>query len=423
MRLRLATTHHRKRTIQQRPSHPQPNPNQYPQPQLQPQPQPKPQPKPQPCPSYRSNGSIVAQRRNLLSSPQQNSSSSIAAPPIKLLLAAFLLLSATAHAQDTDRDGLSDTFEQAILDRFQPTFLIAQHDCSNQPAHFREDLATPTVATEDGTVYGQAFPRATGEIELHFYHLWRTDCGRMGHPLDTEHVSALLRGTGTDPAHWTAVYWYAAAHEDTVCDASQVTRATTLDAETHGPRIWVSNGKHASFLAETLCTHGCGGDRCTSMQPLEPQTTVNLGEAASPMHGSIFIASSRWPLAQKMTRTDFKPATLQRLEALPATDIAWAEPAKRPGQAAILGANRTVDGSLAGGSAGAHGAVTGAHSTDTALTVTAAKTGSALHRTYRNVRHALGTAGRDTVHAVEPASSAPAPSPSMPSPPAKAEPR
>lgn len=325
-----------------------------------------------------------------------------------------------AQAPDTDHDGLSDAFEQGLLERFQPSFLISRHDCSNRPSRFTPAVAVPTVSAQDGTVYGQAFPRAIGEVELHFYHLWATDCGRMGHMLDTEHVSALLRGSGSDPAQWTAVYWYAAAHEDTVCDASQITRAVTVDAQTHGPRVWISNGKHASFLAEDLCTHGCGGDRCSAMEPLQPSALVNLGEAAQPMNGSLFLSSHRWPLAQKMTRTDFKPAMLRRLDALPPTDIAWAEPEKRPGQAAILGANRTVDGTLAGGSGGVRGAATGARSTDTALTLSAGKTGGALQRSYRNVRHALGTAVRDTGRGIR-AVPSPVQSPTTPSPPAPSE--
>ncbi len=313
-----------------------------------------------------------------------------------LLVVCVLLVSAAAGAQDSDHDGLPDAFEQALLQRFEPTLMIAREDCAGRPARFVAGAAVPTVQAEDGTVYGQAFQRGPGEVELHFYHLWATDCGRMGHALDTEHVSALVHGTGQDATMWTATYWYAAAHEDTVCDASQVTRATTLDAVEHGPKIWISRGKHASFLQEELCRHGCGGDRCDRMMQLQTVEVVNLGEAGKPANGSVFASSTLWPLEQKMGRTDFRPALLQRVEALPATDIAWAEPAKRPGEAAILGANRGVDGALTGGGAGAHGAAVGTRQTDVAMTVAASNTGGALGRSYRNVRHALGTAARDT---------------------------
>jgi hypothetical protein len=327
------------------------------------------------------------------------------------LLAALVMAGSAAHAQDSDHDGLPDTFEQALLQRFQPTLLIAHADCAGRPARFEPGISVPTVQSQDGTIYGQAFPRHPGEIELHFYHLWQTDCGRMGHPLDTEHVSALLRGSGEDASNWKAVYWYAAAHEDTVCDASQVTRASTLHAVDHGPQVWISAGKHASFLQAELCHHGCGGDRCEQMETEPAAQIVNLGEVTALANESVFVPSRQWPLAQKMSRTDFRPALLQRVDGLPATDIAWAEPAKRPGQATILGANRGVDGALTGSGAGAHGAAVGTRQTDVAISVAASKTGGTLEHGYTNVRHALGTAARHTRKAIIPTATNPAKDP------------
>lgn len=326
---------------------------------------------------------------------------------LRFVALCLLLACGMLHAQDSDHDGLPDALEQALLQRFQPTLQIAQHDCAGRPARFSPGVSVPTVQAEDGTVYGQAFLRAPGEIELHFYHLWATDCGRMGHALDTEHVSALLRGRGEDATQWKAAYWYAAAHEDTVCNASQVTRVSTLDAVDHGPQVWISSGKHASFLNLELCRHGCGSDRCEAMTSLTQAEVVNLGEAHAPANESVFSASTRWPLQQKMTRTDFRPALLERVDGLPATDIAWAEPAKRPHEAAILGANRGVDGALTGGSAGAHGAAVGTRQTDVAISVAAGKTGGALQQGFRHVRHALHTAATSTGKALTPPSTTP----------------
>ena len=125
-------------------------------------------------------------------------------------------------------------------------------------------------------------------VEIHYYHLWKKDCGRMGHALDTEHVSVLIRASGTHSisSKWMATYWYAAAHEDTVCDASQISRASTLHAEDHGATVWISAGKHASFLNEELCRRGCGGDICEKMAPLSVSRIVNLGEIGMPMNRS-----------------------------------------------------------------------------------------------------------------------------------------
>ncbi|MGI4854753.1 MAG: hypothetical protein ACRYF4_12000 [Janthinobacterium lividum] len=332
--------------------------------------------------------------------------------------AALLLLLSCAHGQapaiDSDGDGLSDHLEDALLLQFRPTLMISSDDCSVQPARFAPGIRVPTVLADDGTLYGQAHPYPTrpGEprqIELHFYHLWRRDCGRLGHTLDTEHIAVLLEaGPATDA--WHATYWYAAAHEDTVCDASQITRATTLNAITHGATVWISSGKHASFLNEELCHHGCGGDRCPRSTPLTAAPVINLGEASQPMHGAAWIAASQWPLKDKMIRSDFGAERIARLQRLPATDIAWANPAKRPTEVAILGGSSAVDGTLKAGHATGSALATTGRSTDTALIVSGKgtsgalstatrKTGHALSRTVHGVKHALGGSDGETATA------------------------
>jgi hypothetical protein len=331
-----------------------------------------------------------------------------------LLFLAVCCLALPAPAQDTDHDGLSDAFEAALLQQFAPRFMISSHDCSGEPALFAPGTSSPEISRENGTIYGQAFPRSVSgrqrsslEIELHYYHLWRTDCGRMGHPLDAEHLSALLRGSGNNTKDWHAVYWYAAAHEDTVCDASQVTRASTLGAEEHGATVWISQGKHASFLDEELCRHGCGGDLCSDPGAMPIAALINLGELKEPMNGAIWIASPRWPLAEKIARSDFTAARTARLKRLPVTDIAWANPALRPEQGAIAGGNAAIDGTLTGGSASADALALSNRRTDTALVLAGNQTGnalsgterstsSALGKSYRNVRKALGSAAKRT---------------------------
>lgn len=331
-----------------------------------------------------------------------------------LFFLAVHCLALPALPQDTDHDGLSDAFEAALLQRFAPRFMIDSHDCSGQPALFAPQSATAQPVRDDGTIYAQAFPRSiTGAqrsnagIELHFYHLWRTDCGRMGHPLDAEHVSALLSGKGTNAKHWHAIYWYAAAHEDTACDASQIARASTLEASDHGATVWISMGKHASFLEEELCRRGCGGDRCSDPRPMPIAAILNLGELKAPMNGASWVNSPRWPLAEKMGRTDFTATRTARVDALPLTDIAWANPALRPQQAAIAGGNAAIDGTLLGGRSTSNALALGNRRTDTALTLAgndtgnalsgaAHSTGSALDKSYRNVRKALGNAARQT---------------------------
>jgi hypothetical protein len=303
-------------------------------------------------------------------------------------------------SQDSDGDGLSDRLEEDLLKQFQPNWMIGKDDCSVKPAQFVSGMTTPTVVADDGTIYGQAslYPGHKDEVELHFYHLWRQDCGEMGHSLDAEHVAVLLRKTPDSDGKlkWRAAYWYAAAHEDTVCDASQITRSTTVHAEDKGATVWVSPGKHASFLNEDLCAYGCGGDRCGDMERMKNRDVVNLGELSRPVAGATWVASRRWPLADKMRRSDFPEARLTRLERLPESDVGWANPSKRPAQAVIYGGNSAVSSIATGGRSTDTALVLANDSTGRALSKAQRNTGNALTRSYKNVVKALDGAAENT---------------------------
>ena len=311
------------------------------------------------------------------------------------LLMGLLLASAqewagaqTAAAPDTDKDGLSDTLEQALLEQFKPEFFVGRADCSNVPAEFVPGDKVPTVKQEDGTIYGQVFPsaRSTAAMpmaEIHFYHLWRSDCGAHGHHLDTEHVAVLVHASSKEvlTATWKADYWYAAAHENTVCDVSQISRASTLHAEDHGAKVWISPGKHASYLNETLCHRGCGADRCEEMVALAVPKVVNLGEIGHAANGSVFAASAEWPLKEKMGSSNFADEPLARLATLPPTDIAWVRPGKHPVQG-VIAHSASTEGALANSG----------QDTSDAISLADDKTGNALGTGYRKTKHALGTA-------------------------------
>ncbi len=298
-----------------------------------------------------------------------------------------------SHA-DSDDDGLSDALEEALLKQFAPTFMVAVNDCSNEPAEFWPDSVTPMVMAEDGAIYGQvsAMKNAGGRVlEIHYYHLWRQDCGRRGHALDAEHVAVQVRTSDNDlaDAKWKAMYWYAAAHEDTVCDVSQIARASTLRAEDHGAKVWISRGKHASYLNEALCTGGCGGDECDQMRELGKSRIVNLGEIGHPMNGSMFASSKRWPLTEKMKISNFPEGVLARLNEMPETEIAWFNSGRHPAQGVIAVSGSTED-ALARSGANTTGAISVAgDSTGGALSTAVGSTGSALGKSYRKTTHAL----------------------------------
>lgn len=250
---------------------------------------------------------------------------------------------------------------QQLLEKFAPTLILSQGECDALPAEFTPGLAEPVVLSKNGTLYGQAFKNGD-LIELHYYHLWSRDCGPLPHALDAEHVSVVISREGK------ALYWYAAAHEDTACDASHAMRAAALDAEERGARIWVSKGKHASFLKQEFCARGCGGDSCIPHTVLKPSTVINLGERDSPLNGALWIHSDRWPLKAKFA-TDFSEPVLAQLSAIEDDSvISFTGPARQPVQALAL--------------AGA--------STNSALSIASGKTDNALQRSGANTGRALG---------------------------------
>jgi hypothetical protein len=205
-----------------------------------------------------------------------------------------------------------------------------------------------------------------------------------------------------DSTKWKATYWYAAAHEKTVCDVSHITRASTLHAEENGARVFISPGKHASYLNEKLCQAGCGADKCVDMVALPAGRIINLGEAGHPMNGSVFIASTEWPLVEKMNNTNFPPEPLARLNKMPDTDIAWFNPGHHPAQGIISNSSATKQ-AIAGGANHTTSSLSKAGtSTGAAISVSTDNTGNALQKTYSATKHALGTSARHVGKALNP---------------------
>jgi hypothetical protein len=274
-------------------------------------------------------------------------------------------LSAVAAAKvDRDRDGLSDQLEQALLDRFAPTLLLARGECAVAPASFEPFALQPRVLAQDGTLYGQAFPiAATGgraQIELHYFHLWSRDCGRLGHDLDAEHVSAIVSAAdrGAAATDWIADAWYAAAHEGSACDASSGALAGALGAQAAGPRVFVSRGKHASYFDRGQCKWGCGGDECGDDRAISPRTVINIGEFNAAMNGALWVHSRRWPLAGKLS-SDFDPARRASLEGSHGDHIVSLMVHLRAPQAPVLAGDTAIDG-LSSAAESTAGALSGA---------------------------------------------------------------
>jgi hypothetical protein len=219
--------------------------------------------------------------------------------PRTLLLLALVL---TAAAADLDRDGLKDSFEQELLLRFLPAFQVSRNDCDALPAEFAPNEISPKAVSRNGVIYGRVVPRTSKEIAIQYFHLWSRDCGLFSHRLDAEHVTAIVTAKDLkQPAKkWKAVSWFASAHGDTLCDNSESMRAVALKAETRGPIVWISRGKHASYLDLERCSRGCRTDDCTDTSPMPVARVINLGEPHSPLNGSLFIHSRRWRFQDKL---------------------------------------------------------------------------------------------------------------------------
>lgn len=236
------------------------------------------------------------------------------------LLGNLLLVLLSAQTHDLDRDKIPDEVESALLARFEPTFHLDKSECAGRPAQFHAEHRDPLPGLADGTIYGQVFPAGPGLVEIHYYHLWRNDCGRAGHALDAEHVSVLVSIPDWNSERARALYWYSAAHEDTPCDVSSAAKAAALGSDTGGINVWISRGKHASFLSQETCGGGCGGDRCDNSVRLKPAKLINLGEATVPFACCPWVQSSRWPLRAKM-QSDFPESLRARLAAADSSQI------------------------------------------------------------------------------------------------------
>ena len=307
----------------------------------------------------------------------------------------FFLWSVSACAQssnaiDLDRDGIPDQLEQALLEKFRPTFMIDRLDCDLQPAEFQSGRKEAIVLDRNGTIYGQVFrPSKTerdGVLELHYYHLWSRDCGKMGHTLDAEYVASLIHAEHSPDSadDWKAEYWYAAAHEGTVCDTSSVARADALGAENGGATVWISSGKHGSYFSRQACERGCGGDRCANSLPLEVRKLINVGEPGAPLNGAEWTSSAKWNLAHKMSNAF-------SVEVLAAADNSGSDSvlARRPNtqwQSTIAAMGTSLDA-----------AGLGPQHTSAALSTAKTKTSSALALSLRKVRSSLSKAKKATL--------------------------
>ena len=125
------------------------------------------------------------------------------------------------------------------------------------------------------------------------------------------------------------------------------------------------------------------------MIALESAEIVNLGEPAHAMNGSLFIASSSWPLAAKMVKTNFPPSVLARLSQHPDSEIAWFNEGRHPSQGIIAISSATEQAMAGGGGNTMFGIASAATATNSSISVASGSTGNSLETSCRGAAHAL----------------------------------
>jgi hypothetical protein len=136
------------------------------------------------------------------------------------------------------------------------------------------------------------------------------------------------------------------------------------------------------------------------------------------MNGSLFIASTAWPLAVKMGETNFPPSVLARLNELPDSQIAWFNEGRHPSQGVIAISSATEQAVAASGSDTVAGISSAARAANSSVSVANGSTGNALQKGYRHTVHALGASARHVGEFL-----APKPRPGPPTPPPDTNPQ
>ena len=116
-----------------------------------------------------------------------------------------------------------------------------------------------------------------------------------------------------------------------------------IGADTSGPRVFVSRGKHASYLDRGQCKWGCGGDECSDDRVVVPSRIVNIGERNAPLNGALWIHSDRWPMRDKLG-SDFEPALRARLDNPDDDHVIPLMQHRRGPQAPVLAGDTALDG-------------------------------------------------------------------------------
>lgn len=198
-----------------------------------------------------------------------------------------------ALCADDDRDGLTDEWEDLVLDRLRPFVRIDDGD----PLRIDREGQVGSV----GRVVPAVDP-ASGRLHIHMFLVlgYSRDYGRCtfgGHFGDSERVALDLAPLPGHPGAVRLIGAYTAAHEGSDMDSSRLFRGDSTDEleyaddpVTGEPRwaVYSSRSKHATYATASLCEsndswHFCGDEDCAAGRSVSPSNEllmpfVNAGE-------------------------------------------------------------------------------------------------------------------------------------------------
>lgn len=187
-----------------------------------------------------------------------------------------------AGINDADRDGMDDSCEQYLAQRFTPAMSYSPYDCNSggepywaakyfpnhgnvvriiyMPAYYVDcGTSNQTISCIAASIFEDALYVAEGLAGVLVGHLPiapENPCN--GHNGDGEFVVEEVN-YDEDTSHWVLTYAFLSAHWTDKTDASAGVGPNALqfpEVSQGYPLIWVSEGKHANYVSRDACNDG-----------------------------------------------------------------------------------------------------------------------------------------------------------------------
>ncbi|MBK8257410.1 MAG: hypothetical protein IPK82_32675 [Polyangiaceae bacterium] len=195
---------------------------------------------------------------------------------------------------DLDQDGLTDAWEDVVIDRLRPLLRLDEEESLvNDPAFVIANVARVAPDPVDVT--------AVRALMMIGYSKDFGSCGFTAHNGDSERVALNLKLVGVE-GNVTVLAAYTAAHEGTPSDHGKMVEGSDLaglvyenDAATGEPRwvVFPSQDKHGTYATVEICENisfvpcfdeDCGPDNVADPKAFDRLPPyVNAGEESHPL--------------------------------------------------------------------------------------------------------------------------------------------